>query len=64
MFSYQIQVEEQRDEAVPLLLTSKSITACVEPWIGLKEITAKHTVITYLHCTNNNFKLTLSHKET
>ena len=45
MFLYQIQVEEQRDEAVPLLLTSKSITARVEPWIGLKEITAKHTVI-------------------
>ena len=32
MFSYQIQVEEQRDEAVPLLLTSKSISARVEPW--------------------------------
>ena len=43
MFSYQIQVEEQRDEAVPLLLTSKSITARVEPWIGLKESLQTHS---------------------
>ena len=32
--------------AVPLLLTSKSITARVEPWIGLKEITANKHIYT------------------
>ena len=62
MFSYQIQVEEQRDEAVPLLLTSKSISARVEPWNWSQKKSLQNTVITYLHCTNN-FKLILSHKE-